>query len=218
MRYDPYTQRVWVHSQGVNGRCLNTDRHTCLLVGMQPCARCSGPAVEHHGRPANSPRFVPTLPHGIRHQPGDGLLRHLDAPERHQFWAFHPQQYDLETYSFCSNEYGQCAFSGTKSVRYGANGTYVYRVLTNGTPCDNTTFGDPIPGVLKQCAIGPAGFNYCAGQGSQCSFTGTKVVAYGARNSFYYKPFTNGVTCDVGPFGGDPLVNVGKACYVANGQ
>jgi hypothetical protein len=136
----------------------------------------------------------------------------------YQSWAFHPQQYDLEMYKFCSNEYEQCSFSGTKSVRYGANGTYVYRVLTNGTPCDNATFGDPLPGVVKQCAVGLAGFDYCAGQGTQCSFTGTKVVAYGARNNFYYKPFKDGVACDVGPFGGDPLMNVGKACYVANGQ
>ena len=52
---------------------------------------------------------------------------------------------------FCVNEHGFCSFSGTKEVRYGANGFYRYLVLSNGTDCTNAVFGDPIKGVFKQC-------------------------------------------------------------------
>lgn len=52
---------------------------------------------------------------------------------------------------FCANESSFCPFSGTREVRYGANGVYVYKTLTDGTDCANYVFGDPVPGVLKSC-------------------------------------------------------------------
>lgn len=55
-------------------------------------------------------------------------------------------------WTFCASEGNQCSFSGTKEVRYGANGYYFYRILTGGTPCTNAVFGgDPIYGAGKQC-------------------------------------------------------------------
>ncbi len=56
-------------------------------------------------------------------------------------------------WAFCANENDQCPVSGTQTVRYGANGTYVTRTVTDGTRCDNNTFGDPVPGVVKSCEI-----------------------------------------------------------------
>jgi len=58
------------------------------------------------------------------------------------------------TWTVCANEGGTCAFSGTQQVRYGANGLYAYKTLTGGTACTNAVFGDPAPGLPKQCAIG----------------------------------------------------------------
>jgi parallel beta-helix repeat protein len=58
------------------------------------------------------------------------------------------------TWTFCATEGGVCGFTGTKDVRYGANGLYAYRTLTDGTPCTNSVFGDPAPGFAKQCATG----------------------------------------------------------------
>ena len=60
------------------------------------------------------------------------------------------------TWTVCANEGGTCAFSGTQQVRYGANGLYAYKTLTGGTACTNAVFGDPAPGLPKQCAIGAA--------------------------------------------------------------
>jgi hypothetical protein len=54
---------------------------------------------------------------------------------------------------FCADEGQVCSFTGTRSVRYGANGAYVFKTLTNGTTCTNSVFGDPIYGVKKQCYI-----------------------------------------------------------------
>lgn len=52
----------------------------------------------------------------------------------------------------CAGENQYCSFSGTRTVQYGANGVYVYRMITNGTACSNAVFGDPIFGVVKRCS------------------------------------------------------------------
>lgn len=57
----------------------------------------------------------------------------------------------LQRWTFCADENQFCAFSGTKEVRYGANGQYVVKKITNGTNCSNGVFGDPITGVVKEC-------------------------------------------------------------------
>ena len=60
-------------------------------------------------------------------------------------------------WTFCADENNFCSFTGTQNVRYGANGTYVYKSLTNGTMCSNSVFGDPIYDVVKQCYIQGSG-------------------------------------------------------------
>ncbi len=52
---------------------------------------------------------------------------------------------------FCADEGDDCTFPGTKTIRYGESGYYVTQILTNSTPCDNDTFGDPIYGTYKHC-------------------------------------------------------------------
>jgi len=54
-------------------------------------------------------------------------------------------------WTICASEGGYCTFTGTKEVRYGANGAYYYKTLSIGTLCANNVFGDPIHGVRKQC-------------------------------------------------------------------
>jgi cold shock CspA family protein len=58
------------------------------------------------------------------------------------------------TWTMCATEGQTCSFTGTKEVRYGINGTYVYRTVTGGTACTNTAFGgDPVPWVVKRCEL-----------------------------------------------------------------
>jgi hypothetical protein len=51
----------------------------------------------------------------------------------------------------CAVENGVCSFTGTRQVRYGANGVYAFRTATGSIGCDNATFGDPLSGVVKAC-------------------------------------------------------------------
>lgn len=62
-----------------------------------------------------------------------------------------------EQWTFCSNEYQTCAFTGTRRVRFGLNTSWVERDLTavgGGVPCRLATFGsDPVVGVTKRCEL-----------------------------------------------------------------
>src|SRR5262245_33271369 len=123
------------------------------------------------------------------------------------------------TWTFCANEGGTCSFSGTQQVRYGANGGYVYKTLTDGTACTNSVFGDPAPGILKQCEIGSAAstnsWTFCASEGGFCGFTGTKVIRYGAGGLYYYKVVSDGTSCANSVFD-DPVVGTVKSCAIGS--
>jgi hypothetical protein len=122
------------------------------------------------------------------------------------------------TWSQCSTENGTCSFTGTMTVAFGANGSFNYATLTNGTTCSNGVFGDPIVGTTKACYIASVApttnvWSQCAAENGTCSFTGTMTVAFGANGSFNYATLTNGTTCSNGVFG-DPIVGTTKACYL----
>ena len=117
-------------------------------------------------------------------------------------------------WTFCAPENGVCSFTGTNEVRYGANGAFVYRALTHGTPCTNDVFGDPIYGTVKQCALrNPpvTEWTFCAPEHGVCAFTGTAEVRYGAYGAYVYRTLTDGTACTNDVFG-DPLYGVVKAC------
>lgn len=60
------------------------------------------------------------------------------------------------SWTFCANQRAFCSFSGTRQVRYGANGQYIVKTITannGGTACTNKVFGNPIRGVRKRCEV-----------------------------------------------------------------
>ena len=119
--------------------------------------------------------------------------------------------------TFCALEGGFCAFTGTMDVRYGANGSFVFKTLTDGTACTNAVFGDPAPDTPKHCAIRtpptppPTDWTFCAPEGGVCAFTGTMQVRYGANGLFSFKTLTDGTACTNEVFG-DPAPDVAKSC------
>jgi uncharacterized protein (DUF1800 family) len=134
----------------------------------------------------------------------------------------------LDDWTRCADENGFCAFTGTRRVRYGANGTYAYGTFTGGVQCSNEVFGDPIYGVFKGCDYetstptpepsptpapipSPEGWIRCSDEDGFCAFEGTKRVRYGASGTFIYGTFTGGVQCSNEVFG-DPLNGVYKSC------
>jgi hypothetical protein len=77
-------------------------------------------------------------------------------------------------YTFCAEENGNCSFSGTASVAYGANGAFAYKTYSNGASCNNATFGDPILGTGKSCYYKSTGVTFYQDINYGGAFTDTK--------------------------------------------
>jgi Viral BACON domain/Fibronectin type III domain len=95
------------------------------------------------------------------------------------------------SWTFCADEGQRCSFTGTKNVRYGANGVYVYKSLTNGTACSNSVFGDPLKGADKQCYIQASGtftLTASAGSGGAISPSQSVQIASGGSQTFTITP------------------------------
>jgi len=122
-------------------------------------------------------------------------------------------------WSLCAYEGGVCAFTGTQQVRYGANGLYTYQTLSGGTACTNSVFGDPAPGMLKQCdttttSTSSGSWSLCAYEGGVCAFTGTQQVRYGANGLYTYQTLSGGTACTNSVFG-DPAPSMLKQCHTS---
>ncbi|MBK4737571.1 right-handed parallel beta-helix repeat-containing protein [Noviherbaspirillum pedocola] len=127
----------------------------------------------------------------------------------------------------CANEWGVCNFSGTRQVRFGVNGQYVYKTVTGPVSCTNDVFGDPAVGYAKNCAYAVvtsslssetptanANWTFCANEWASCNFTGSAQVRFGANGQYVYKTVTGPVSCTNDVFG-DPAVGVAKNCSYA---
>jgi hypothetical protein len=127
-------------------------------------------------------------------------------------------------WQFCANENGFCNFRGEAEVRYGAEGRYVQKRLSNGIDCRNGIFGDPAPGLPKNCFYKEVRhrdrdrdrrhWEFCANEDGFCNFRGEAEVRYGAEGRYVYKRFSNGIDCRNGIFG-DPAPGLPKNCYIA---
>ena len=120
------------------------------------------------------------------------------------------------TWTFCAREGGFCAFAGTTEVRYGGNGVYSYKTLSNGTACTNSVFGDPVAGTTKMRYRGasappPSTWTFCAPEGGFCAFAGTTEVRYGGNGVYAYKTLSDGTACTNSVFG-DPVAGTAKQC------
>lgn len=56
-------------------------------------------------------------------------------------------------WNVCATEGEICAVSGSTVVRYGTDTKYFTKTVTGPVACNNATFGDPAPGVVKSCKI-----------------------------------------------------------------
>ena len=122
----------------------------------------------------------------------------------------------------CAAEAGQCAFDGTRGVRYGSGTSFVYGSFTGGVACANASFGDPTPNVVKHCELSdtelppsPGAWTPCAAEGQVCSFDHTKTVAYGARGAYKLLVATGSVACNSASFVGS-VPDAANSCYVSN--
>jgi hypothetical protein len=104
--------------------------------------------------------------------------------------------------------------SGTPfNVAYGANGVFNFRTLSGDYNCDNTTFGDPIAGVVKACYLPLPDYNFGAVEAGVLSGLNNTPVAYGANGHFVYQVRSGSMPCTNEEFGTDPAVGTVKLCY-----
>ena len=58
------------------------------------------------------------------------------------------------TWTLCADEGGQCNFSGSQPVLYGANGLFTTATVNGPITCNNASIGsDPAAGVAKRCYV-----------------------------------------------------------------
>jgi hypothetical protein len=57
-------------------------------------------------------------------------------------------------YVYCAGEGQVCPNPDNRSVVYGADGVFTGGLVGTAT-CDNSTFGDPVPGIVKSCFLSP---------------------------------------------------------------
>jgi hypothetical protein len=58
---------------------------------------------------------------------------------------------DNANWTYCTDEHLTCIVPTQSLVRYGAQGQYIYRIVTDTIACNNATFTDPIGGTFKRC-------------------------------------------------------------------
>jgi hypothetical protein len=91
---------------------------------------------------------------GLRQERRRDSLVHRDRGDRFpQLKAGYSESPSGSTY--CAPENGLCAFTGSRTVAYGAGTTFTQKSLTAGTPCTNAVFVDPQFGVVKSCFLMP---------------------------------------------------------------
>lgn len=118
------------------------------------------------------------------------------------------------TWKECGIEGGQCAFTDTRTVRFGSGASFLSKTATGGVACNSNVFGDPTPGVAKRCDTAPVTWTLCATEGGRCNFSGANAVLFGAEGKYYTYTKTDGVDCAVGPAMANPAPGLVKNCYI----
>ncbi len=58
-----------------------------------------------------------------------------------------------QSWTFCAMEYDTCTITGSKSIRYGLDGKYVYFTQSASFVCNNAIAGDPYFTAFKKCWV-----------------------------------------------------------------
>ncbi len=139
-------------------------------------------------------------------------------------------------WTFCSAEWGVCQLPapGNYSIRYGVDAASAAAATRNfsdvsAVSCSNSTFGDPAPGVVKQCFYvadtspppppPSSPWTRCGAEGGACALPGVGdySVLYGADSASgrsVTRDFrgVSSVACNNATFG-DPAFGIAKQCF-----
>ena len=135
--------------------------------------------------------------------------RHVGGHRSHTRNTRNLQQ---EQWTTCAFEHGICAVDGTATVRYGAEGKYITKIVTGEIACTNQAFGnDPIFGVVKTCYVNTIN-QICAIEDGICAVDRTATVRYEAEGKYITEIVTGEIVCTYQAFGNDPIYGVAKTC------
>lgn len=123
--------------------CANEGSH-CSFKGVKR-VRYGAEGAYYYGTFSNGV----SCSNGQFGDPYPGLKKHCFFEDL-KFESYH----NFKSWLPCAYEGAHCGFSGIKWVRYGAEGVYIYQLNMNGVSCSNGQFGDPYPGLKKNCSIG----------------------------------------------------------------
>lgn len=123
-------------------------------------------------------------------------------------------------YIWCSGENGTRSFGQSVDLAYGADGQFNYHNGVSGSRSfGNSTFGDPVPNVVKSgyykvaSGGGPDGYALCSAENGTFTFHQPVNVAYGSNGNFSYQSGVSGTITFSNATFGDPNPGVVKAGY-----
>ena len=97
-----------------------------------------------------------------------GSSANRDGFERLTMWVVPPPDDTGDGWTFCAPEGGVCEFSGTMEVRYGANGLFFFKTLTDGAASTTRCSAILFPGPSSNARSGLASadrVDLCASEG-----------------------------------------------------
>jgi hypothetical protein len=103
--------------------------------------------------------------------------------------------------------------NGPREIAFGANGVFNFQTITGAYTCNRTTFGDPLPNVVKACYSALPFYSFGASEGGTMTGLFNTPVAFGAHGNFVYKIVTGSAPCTRDFFGTDPAPGIVKTCY-----
>ncbi|HEV7912365.1 MAG TPA: Ig-like domain-containing protein, partial [Albitalea sp.] len=123
------------------------------------------------------------------------------------------------TWTKVANEGQSFTVSGTQTVRYGANSSWIEKSVTSSGQCTNSFFGsDPAYGIGKVCEVlngtapPPETWVRIASEGQSFTVSGTQTVRYGIDSFWVQRSVTTSGQCTNAFFGSDPARGRGKVC------
>ncbi len=134
---------------------------------------------------ATDPITFTLVPIGSQYRLGvdgdtDGLL---DGDERDA--GQDPQNAGNNNWQLCAAENATCDFTGTGTVRFGADGEFVHGVFTDGVACSTAVFGDNLQGGSPRCWIGDTTIDDGPPISTTCttiSFATTPIRSFGGQD------------------------------------
>jgi len=91
-------------------------------------------------------------------------------------------------------------------------------VFTNSKDYDSSLVVDTSNVASNSITFVPKGYTFCADQNSTCSFSGSKIVAFGANGAYNYQKLISSTACTSTVLGNPKGAGLERACFTPIGE